>query len=132
MNIEGVDSRQDGTWVVELEHLLVQVHRQLLIAAVDPARDVGAGLTFAAVGLRDLLDEVRASEPFSSGVRNRVGHTHVPLDDSDLSSSVRSATDLIGETVRHQLELDLDELHLVRRCTHHLREIEGLVVRGCS
>ena len=130
MNDEGSELSPPPNWVAALEAALDELHRAVLLRAIDPLLDADAGLTRSAVGLRDLLDRVRRSPSY-----RRMGEEWLqrgaPLAAAaDLRVVVRRAGDQVRETVRHEPDLGIDDLLLLASAAHAIRAVEEIAVRG--
>lgn len=132
MNDEGSDPTASSNWVAVLEDALDELHQAVLLGAIDPWLDVDAGLTRSAVGLRDLLDQVR-SLPAYLQVSDQRQQSGASRDaDTDLHIVVRRSGDQVRQVVRHEPDLGIDDLHLLTLAARTIRGIEELLDRGRS
>jgi len=132
MNGEGSEQTPSSNWVAVLEDALDELHQAVLLGAIDPLLDANAGLTRSAVGLRDLLDQVRSlpgyppvGDPRQQSGASRDG-------DADLRIVVRRSGDQVRQVVRHEPDLGIADLHLLTLAARTVRGIEELLDRGRS
>lgn len=126
-NVRVVSSRLPQ-WRVQLEAVLGELHRRLLACAVDPQLDSGAGLTIAAVDVRELLDWVWSTSDRSESVEQPAAwRPHGDGGAAGLVSLARFTLGLVARTLHGEPDLGLDDLRLLTAVARTVRGIDELL-----
>ncbi len=123
-----VVSPRHPQWRVQLDALLGELHRRLLASAVDPQLDSGAGLTIAAVDVRELLDWIRSTSDRSESVPQPAAW-RPPADTgaAGLLALARFTLSMVARTLHAESDLGLDDLRLLTAVARTVRGIDELL-----